>query len=279
MIFLILSELHICCWLWPNFGMPFRRNPPGENTILLLRGCIIWELWLCYQFLWNWYKGSHALPCLQWRCCYKRGKPNANIIQDNKKGGELNIILDKRSGQNKENTVSRLIPCLKSWNISMQWILFFSWWSHKNSFDMLFNVPKTFFHSMEEMFKNLNHSKRMTVYQTSEKNFFDHDEFLRSLITTSQGNSMQTTSSPLTKISGVQQRAKQGIKHRIIMTIKECDNPDSKIENHNCIKSGFEIEERLLGPSKLKQALLERKNYITSNDLSWTQTKQCSQSL
>ncbi len=48
------------------------------------------------------------------------------------------------------------------------------------------------------------------------------------------------------------------------MTIKECDHPEGKIENHNCIKSGFEREERLLGSSKLKKALLERKNYIMS---------------
>ncbi len=57
-----------------------------------------------------------------------------------------------------------------------------------------------------------------------------------------------------------------------------------KIENHNCIKSGFERVERLLGPSKLKQALLERKNYIMRQnskaiDLLWTQPIQGSQSL
>ncbi len=36
------------------------------------------------------------------------------------------------------------------------------------------------------------------------------------------------------------------------------------IQKHNCIKNGFERKERLLGPSKLKDALLDRKNYIMS---------------
>ncbi len=48
------------------------------------------------------------------------------------------------------------------------------------------------------------------------------------------------------------------------MTIKECDQPDAMIQKHNCIKSGFERKESLLGPSKLKDALLDRKNYIMS---------------
>ncbi len=46
------------------------------------------------------------------------------------------------------------------------------------------------------------------------------------------------------------------------MTIKERDHPDAKVEKHDCIKSGFEREERLLGPSNLKWDLLERTNYI-----------------
>ncbi len=60
---------------------------------------------------------------------------------------------------------------------------------------------------------------------------------------------------------------KQGLKNRFIMTIKECNLLDAKVEKHNCIKSGFENEERLHEPSKMKQALLERKNYIMSKSL------------
>ncbi len=47
------------------------------------------------------------------------------------------------------------------------------------------------------------------------------------------------------------------------MTINECDHPDAKVQKQNWIKSGFEKKERL-GPSKLKDPLFDRKNYIMS---------------
>ncbi len=45
---------------------------------------------------------------------------DANIIHQNEKGGELNIVFDNWSGQNKNNTVLRLICTLLSWDISRQ---------------------------------------------------------------------------------------------------------------------------------------------------------------
>ncbi len=56
----------------------------------------------------------------------------------------------------------------------------------------------------------------------------------------------------------------KGWKHNFIMAIKECDHPDAKVQKHNFIKSRFEREESLLGPYKLKDALMERKNYTMS---------------
>lgn len=57
------------------------------------------------------------------------------------------------------------------------------------------------------------------------------------------------------------------MKNKFIITIKEHDQPDAKIQKHNCIKSVFEREESLHGPSKLKElkeTLLSRKKYIMS---------------
>ncbi len=48
------------------------------------------------------------------------------------------------------------------------------------------------------------------------------------------------------------------------MAIEECDHPDTKVQKHICMKSGVERDESLLGPFKLKKALLERKYYIKS---------------
>ncbi len=132
---------------------------------------------------------------------------------------------------------------------------------------MLFNVLKTIYrkkdsHSMEELFENLSHSKRITVHQTRDEDFFDYDEFLKKFYSNFTGKIKPNHIFSIDENSWA--ATKQRVKNRFIMTIKECDHQDAKVEKHNCIKSGFEREERLLGTSKLKQALLERKNYIMS---------------
>ena len=71
---------------------------------------------------------------------------DANIIQKNNKGGELNIVFDNCSGQNKNNTVLRLIPYLVEMGYFKTVRFVFVVVGHtNNSADMLFNVLKTIY--------------------------------------------------------------------------------------------------------------------------------------
>ncbi len=83
------------------------------------------------------------------------------IIHENEKGEELIIVFDNCSGQNKNNTVLRLISHLVELGYFMTVnFIFFVVGHTKNSADMLFNVLKSIYrhkdsHSMEELFENL----------------------------------------------------------------------------------------------------------------------------
>ncbi len=115
---------------------------------------------------------------------------------------------------------------------------------------------------MEELFENISHSKRVTVYQTKEEDFFNYDDFLKKFHSNFTGKIKPNHIFLIDEDSWT--TSKHGVRNKFIMTIKECDHPDAMVQKHNCIKSGFEREESLLGPSKLKDALLDRKNYIMS---------------
>ena len=71
---------------------------------------------------------------------------DTNIIHENEIGGELNIIFNNCSGQNKNNTVLRLIPYLVELGYFKTVNFIFLVVGHnKNSADMLFNVLKTIY--------------------------------------------------------------------------------------------------------------------------------------
>ncbi len=54
----------------------------------------------------------------------------------------------------------------------------------------------------------------------------------------------------------------KGIKSKLNMEIKESDLDDALIIKHNCIKHGFERYDSLIEQEKLKQALLDRNQYM-----------------
>ncbi len=129
---------------------------------------------------------------------------------------------------------------------------------------------------MKELFENLSHSNWITVHQHREEGFFDDNEFLKKFY------SNFTQKIKPNHISSIDENSwdetKQGVKSRFNMNIKECDQPDAKVEKHKCIKSRFESEKRLLGPSSLKFEagfVGEEELYHEQNskaiDLSWTQ--------
>ena len=70
-----------------------------------------------------------------------------NILRENNPGGELNIIFDNCTGQNKNNTVLKLAMWLKEMGYFMQVNFVFLIVGHtKNACDCLFNSLKHQYH-------------------------------------------------------------------------------------------------------------------------------------
>ena len=107
-----------------------------------------------------------------------------NVLREGDPGGELNIVFDNCSGQNKNNTILDLVPYFLERGYFKKVNFIFLVVGHtKNAADRLFNTLKTIYRDvncyiMEELIECLNTSKRVTVIEAVEGDFLDYDEYL-----------------------------------------------------------------------------------------------------
>ena len=105
-----------------------------------------------------------------------------NLLQDDSVGGELNIIFDNCSGQNKNNTVLRLAAWLTQMGYFKKVKFVFLIVGHtKNAADRLFNSLKHEYRkenifTMQALFDCLGVSDSVTVVPSVAKDFLDFDE-------------------------------------------------------------------------------------------------------
>ena len=117
-----------------------------------------------------------------------------NLLHENSVGGELNIIFDNCSGQNKNNTVIRLAGWLNAMNYFKEVNFIFLVVGHtKNAADCLFNCLKQENHlqnlfTFQDLLKALNRSPMVTVHPTSPVDFHDYDKLMQELYRTLSGN-------------------------------------------------------------------------------------------
>ena len=107
-----------------------------------------------------------------------------NLLREEEVGGELNIIFDNCSGQNKNNTVLKLAAWLMAMGYfkSVQFI-FLVVGHTKNAADRLFNSLKHEYRkqnlfTFDQLVRALDHSETVTVYRTVANDFFDYDKLL-----------------------------------------------------------------------------------------------------
>jgi len=107
-----------------------------------------------------------------------------NIMREGNIGGELNIIFDNCSGQNKNNTVLRLLVFLTEMGYFKQVNFVFLVVGHtKNAADRILNLLKLKYrkvnvHTMQELFTVLNTSGHVTIHSTKPDDFADWNTFL-----------------------------------------------------------------------------------------------------
>lgn len=110
-----------------------------------------------------------------------------NIIREDEVGGELNIVFDNCSGQNKNNTVLKLAAWLKAAGYFECVNFIFLVVGHtKNAADRLFNSLKHEYRkkdifTMNVLTESLNVSDSVTVIPTVPEDFFDYDKLFKDL--------------------------------------------------------------------------------------------------
>jgi hypothetical protein len=104
-----------------------------------------------------------------------------NLLRDDSAGGELNVIFDNCSGQNKNNTVLKLAAWLKGMGYFKNVNFIFLIVGHtKNAADSLFNSLKHEYRkknlfTMEALFDCLSVSECVTVVPTLPEDFLDYN--------------------------------------------------------------------------------------------------------
>jgi hypothetical protein len=104
-----------------------------------------------------------------------------NLLRDDSAGGELNIIFDNCSGQNKNNTVLRLAAWLKQMGYFKKVKFVFLIVGHtKNAADRLFNSLKHEYRkenifTMQALFDCLSVSDSVMVVPSVAEDFLDYD--------------------------------------------------------------------------------------------------------
>jgi len=110
-----------------------------------------------------------------------------NILREDSVGGELNIIFDNCSGQNKNNTVLKLAAWLMAMNYFKEVNFTCFIVGHtKNAANCLFNSLKTEYRlqnlfTFQDLSEALNRSQMVTVHPASPEDFLDYDKVMNYL--------------------------------------------------------------------------------------------------
>ena len=106
-----------------------------------------------------------------------------NLLRAGNAAEELNIVFDNCTGQNKNNTVLRLVPFLIEMGFFLKVNFIFLVVGHtKNAADRLFNSLKKIYrnenlYTMPQMLEALDTSKRVTVTEAVESDFLDYSTY------------------------------------------------------------------------------------------------------
>ena len=153
-------------------------------------------------------------------------------------GGELNIVFDNLSGQNKNNMVIRLIPYLIEMGYFKKVNFIFLVVGHtKSAADRLFNCLKEIYRrenvgTMQSLFQVLNTSEKVTVHETSSADFYDWGKFLSLFYRNIEGVIKQN------HIFSMDRETCRD-KNKLLLDIRESDLEGSKHIRYNMMKQTF----------------------------------------
>jgi hypothetical protein len=110
-----------------------------------------------------------------------------NLLREDSVGGELNVIFDNCSGQNKNNTVLRLAAWLMAMGYFKEVNFIFLVVCHtKNAADRLFNslkneCRKQNLFTFQDLVETLNKLLMVAIHPANPEDFLDYDKLMSSL--------------------------------------------------------------------------------------------------
>jgi hypothetical protein len=120
-----------------------------------------------------------------------------NLLRSDEQGGELNIVFDNCTGQNKNNTVLRLVAWLAQMGHFNEINFIFLIVGHtKNAADRLFNSLKTLYrkknlYTFDQLVEALGTSRTITIHPAMSEDFLDYGKLFDFIYKKLQGQVKQ----------------------------------------------------------------------------------------
>ena len=189
---------------------------------------------------------------------------DSGLLRAGDPGGELVIVFDNCSGQNKNNTVLKMVTflCEMLYFKKVQF-LFLVVGHTKNAADRLFNMLKRFYRlqnlfTMQQLMKALSASDSVTIHSAQAEDFFDYDKFLSLYYSDLKGKIKQN------HIFRCNIDANR-VGNQIQIELRESNLAEHKVVRHNSIKCGFFGRDNYpKGAKGLKLAVKNRHADITA---------------
>ena len=184
---------------------------------------------------------------------------DSNILRENDPGGELVIVFDNCSGQNKNNTMLKLLVYLTEIGYFKRVTFVFLIVGHtKNAADRLFNMLKRDYRlknifTMDCLMDHLNVSESVTIHPTLADDFFDYESFLDMFYSDFKSKVKQH------HIFSCNYNSSR-VGNKINVELRESNLDIHPITTHNAIKAGFfgRTANYAKGSKGLREAIMKR---------------------
>ena len=165
-----------------------------------------------------------------------------NILRIDEPGGELNIVFDNCSGQNKNYTVLKLLLWLAEMKYFKKVNFVFLIVGHtKNAADRLFNALKIDYrqqniYTVKQLFEVLSRSKYVTIVPTEEEDFKDWSAYLNLFY-----SNFKDKGSAVIKKSHIFSCSDlhNWVGSQLMIHVRQSDLPRHEVIQMKVIKSGF----------------------------------------
>eukprot|EP00956_Cyclotella_meneghiniana_P014584 scaffold21901_cov59-Cyclotella_meneghiniana.AAC.1 len=166
-----------------------------------------------------------------------------NLLRENESGGELNVVFDNCSGQNKNNAVLKLMVWLTEMGYFKQVNFVFLVVGHtKNAADRIFNLLKLKYrkcniYTMPQLVETLNESEHVTIHETQPSDFHDWETYLNHFYPnySKSGEGGRIKQNQI--FSCEYQSNRSG--NKLNAHLKQSDLAEDDVVLHNTVKQGF----------------------------------------